>query len=164
MTSVALQPQSKRSHVLFTWMFQVLEALNLCLVVGVSVDYVVHLVEGYHLSDYVSRHDRMQDSLRHVGISILSGAITTLGASLFLFCAKIFFFFQFGVFIFSIILLSVLFSLFLFPALMSILGPQGLTGSFLNLCKRQNRIYEVNGPQNDSDRDIDRETYRTHTF
>ncbi|KAK7488373.1 hypothetical protein BaRGS_00020347 [Batillaria attramentaria] len=32
------------------WKLGVLESLNMCLVVGLSVDYVVHLAEGYHMS------------------------------------------------------------------------------------------------------------------
>ena len=73
---------------------QVMVSLNLCLVVGLSVDYVVHLAEGYHLSVRKDRLGRTQDMLERLGISVLSGAATTLGAAFFMMFAKIQFFLQ----------------------------------------------------------------------
>lgn len=102
---------------------------------GLAVDYVVHFAEGYHMSTYTSRLDRIQDTLQRVGISVLSGAITTLGASFFLLFARIVFFFQFGAFVFCTIGSSMVFALFVFMALYSLIGPQGYTGSFLKCCK-----------------------------
>ena len=69
--------------------FQLLESLNLVLVVGLAVDYVVHLAEGYARSPASDRLTRTKDTLEEVGISVLSGATTTLGASIFLLAAKI---------------------------------------------------------------------------
>ena len=110
--------------------------MNTCLVVGLAVDYVVHLAEGYHLNRFYSRGDRLKDALHHVGISILSGAITTAGSSFFMLFAKIVFFKQFGTFVFSTIIFSFLFSFIFLATSLGIIGPQGLTGSFLKLCKK----------------------------
>ena len=115
--------------------FQLLETINLCLVVGLAVDYIVHIVEGYHMSRAHHRLQRIQDTMESVGISIMSGAITTLGATLFMFFAKIIFFKQFGTCVFSIILASCIFSMFVFPAVYSICGPNGYFGSLRKLCK-----------------------------
>ena len=52
------------------------------LVVGLAVDYVVHLAEGYGRSEHKDRKQRTRDTLTEVGISVLSGAVTTVGASL----------------------------------------------------------------------------------
>ena len=73
---------------------QVLVSLNMCLVVGLAVDYVVHLAEGYHMSHARDRKGRLRHALQRMGISVFSGACTTLGASSFMLFAKIQFFFQ----------------------------------------------------------------------
>ena len=109
--------------------FQVLESLNLVLVVGLSVDYVVHLAEGYSRSVQDDRLGRTKDMLEEVGVSVLSGAFTTLMSSVSMLFAQIIFFYQFGLFIFCTILFSILYSLFLFTTLMSLVGPQGTFGS-----------------------------------
>ncbi|XP_070577306.1 protein dispatched homolog 1-like [Ptychodera flava] len=113
------------------WKLGLLESLNLSLIVGLAVDYVVHLAEGYHLSPKEDRLGRLHDTLEHVGVSVVSGAATTLGASTFMLFAKILFFMQFGVFMFCTIGFSLLFSLGLFTTMLGIMGPQGRTGSLV---------------------------------
>lgn len=111
------------------WKLGVLESLNLTLVVGLSVDYVVHLAQGYVTARATGRLERVQSTLDHVGISVLSGACSTLGASIFMFGAKILFFFQFGIFIFSTVGFSLLFSLVFFVAVLGVVGPVDNAGS-----------------------------------
>lgn len=106
------------------WKLGVLESLNLTLVVGLAVDYVVHLAEGYMHLVGEDRLTKVRHTLTHVGISVLSGACSTLGASIFMLAAKIVFFFQFGIFMFCTIGLSILFSLLFFTILLAITGPQ----------------------------------------
>ena len=118
------------------WQLGVLESLNLTLVVGLAVDYVVHLAQAYVSSSASDRLGRVQDTLGHVGVSVLSGACSTLGASIFMFGAKILFFFQFGIFIFSTVGLSLCFSLVLFVTVLGVIGPEGTTGSILPWVKR----------------------------
>ena len=117
------------------WKLGVLESLNLTLVVGLAVDYVVHLADGYVRSRHHFRHEKVRDTLGHVGISVLSGACTTLGASAFMFAAKILFFFQFGIFMFCTIGLSILYALFFFTTLLSLVGPEGDRGSIVPVVK-----------------------------
>jgi predicted RND superfamily exporter protein len=113
------------------WKLGPLESLNLTLVVGLAVDYVVHLAEGYMELKHETRDVKVKHTLTHVGISVLSGACTTLGASIFLLAAKILFFFQFGIFIFCTIGFSILYSLFFFPTVMALVGPEGEHGSIM---------------------------------
>ena len=108
---------------------QVLESLNLTLVVGLSVDYVVHLAEGYSRSSHSKRLGRLHDALAQVGISVLSGACTTLGGSAFMLLAVISFFVKFGAFLFATILFSIVFALGFFSTLLGILGPEDDRGS-----------------------------------
>ena len=99
------------------------------LVVGLSVDYVVHLAEGYCRSSASDRLTRTRDMLEEVGVSVLSGAITTLGASALLLLAQIIFFYQFGFFIFFTILFSIIYALILFTTFMGLAGPENNVGS-----------------------------------
>ena len=114
--------------------FQVLESINLCMVVGLSVDYIVHLAEAYRMSESTRRLDRVRSMLESIGLSVISGAITTIGAAVFMLFAQIQFFFQFGLFIISTVGISLLFSLFCFTTFMSLVGPQGTSGSITVLC------------------------------
>ena len=124
---------------------QLLESLNLVLVVGLAVDYVVHLAEGYSRSSHKDRLGRTKDMLQEVGISVISGAATTLGASIFMLFAVILFFVQFGTFMFCTIGFSVIYAMGLFVTVMGLIGPQNETGSILpvynwikgKLCKKR---------------------------
>ena len=102
------------------------------------MDYVVHLAEGYHISAHQDRKHKVQDMLEMVGVSIVSGATSTLGASLFVLFAQILFFVQFGIFMFCTIAFSFLYSLGMFSTLLGILGPENNIGSlmpFWRFCK-----------------------------
>lgn len=105
------------------------------LVVGLAVDYVVHLAEGYSRSAHKDRLGRTHDMLEEVGISVISGAATTMGASFFLIFAQILFFVQFGLFMFFTIGFSIIYSIGLFVTVMGCIGPQNQTGSLKPLYK-----------------------------
>eukprot|EP00285_Hemiselmis_virescens_P007073 CAMPEP_0173391900 /NCGR_PEP_ID=MMETSP1356-20130122/18644_1 /TAXON_ID=77927 ORGANISM="Hemiselmis virescens, Strain PCC157" /NCGR_SAMPLE_ID=MMETSP1356 /ASSEMBLY_ACC=CAM_ASM_000847 /LENGTH=1071 /DNA_ID=CAMNT_0014349593 /DNA_START=39 /DNA_END=3254 /DNA_ORIENTATION=- len=104
------------------------ECMFLQITVGMSVDYVVHLAHSYNQSPRYHRHEKMQDSLGEMGISVFSGAITTLAASGLLFGCQFNIFFQYGSFIFFVILWSILWAMIFFPALMIQCGPNGRSG------------------------------------
>ena len=106
------------------------------MVVGLTVDYVVHLAEGYTLSLHTDRLSRVRDMLDEMAVSVFMGACTTLGASLFMFIAQLSFFFQFGIFMFSTIGFSLFFSMGMFVTLMGLFGPQGDTGNVVVMVKR----------------------------
>ncbi|XP_070181261.1 protein dispatched homolog 1-like [Littorina saxatilis] len=110
------------------WKLGVLVSLNMSLVVGLAVDYVVHLAEGYHMSQARDRKSRLMHALETMGISVFSGACTTLGASTFMLFAQIQFFYQFGIFMFCTIGFSLVFSLGLYVTVMGMVGPEGDTG------------------------------------
>ncbi|XP_076464766.1 protein dispatched homolog 1-like [Babylonia areolata] len=118
------------------WRLGVLVSLNMCLVVGLAVDFVVHLAEGYHMSHRTDRRGRLQQALERMGISVFSGACTTLGASSFMLFAKIQFFFQFGIFMFCTMGFSLVFSMGLYVTVMGILGPEGDTGDIRVLVRK----------------------------
>ncbi|XP_069118440.1 protein dispatched homolog 1-like isoform X1 [Argopecten irradians] len=111
------------------WKLGLLVSLNMTMLVGLAVDYVVHLAEGYRNSLHKDRLNRTRDMLEEMATSVFSGACTTLGASLFMFLAQITFFMQFGIFMFCTIGFSLFFSLGLFSVLMGLIGPQNDFGS-----------------------------------
>lgn len=115
------------------WKLGVMESLNLTLVVGLAVDYCAHLADGYVRSTKTKRVDRLRDMLKTVGVSVLSGACTTLGASSFMLGSKILFFYQFGMFIFCTIGFSITFALGFFTVAVGFVGPEGDEGSLKNL-------------------------------
>ncbi|XP_060081595.1 protein dispatched homolog 1-like [Ylistrum balloti] len=113
------------------WKLGVLESLNMCMVVGLSVDYVVHLAEAYATCPSPDRMDRVRNMLESMGLSVLSGAVTTFGAASFMLFSQIQFQYQFGIFVMSTISISLFFSFFAFTTFMSLCGPQGNTGSLV---------------------------------
>ena len=111
------------------WALGVMEAIAVVIIVGFSVDYVVHLANHYVESVYIDRFRRMKDALTGIGISIFSGAITTILSGIFLFLATIVFFENFAILILVTILFSLLFSLALFSSINFWIGPSGNFGN-----------------------------------
>ena len=144
--------------------FQVLESINLCMVVGLSVDYVVHLAEAYRMSSAYRRHDRVKDMLQSMGLSVISGALTTIGAAVFMLFAQIQFFFQFGIFIISTIGFSLIFSLLGFTTFMSLCGPQGETGSLLRAARECKQCCCGNRCNKDGETDKEKKSERKSIF
>jgi len=118
--------------VMLGWKLGILESIVYVMVVGMSVDFVVHLGEAYleAADTHPDRHSRVQDMLLTRGFSILSGAISTLGGIFVLFFAYIQFFFKFAVTIFFLIACSLVFSLMFFTAVMDSFGPTGEFGEW----------------------------------
>ena len=78
--------------VLQDWQLGVSESIAMVIIIGFSVDYVVHLAAHYVNCTEKSRYGRATDSISAMGVSIFSGAVTTFGSGVFLFGGKIIFF------------------------------------------------------------------------
>lgn len=98
-----------------------------------SVDYVVHLANHYVECAYEDKHKKMQLSLEEIGISIISGASTTIGSGIFLFFATLTIFTKFAILIVSTICFSLVYALIFFSALIHAFGPEGNMGSLIYL-------------------------------
>ena len=118
------------------WEFGIIESVSCVILIGFSVDYVVHLAANYCEAPFYDRHKRIQESLKQIGISILGGAITTLLAGLALFFCSVSFFKQFAILITSSIMYSLAFSLIFFTSLCHLLGPQGTFGNLKPIIMR----------------------------
>jgi protein dispatched 1 len=71
------------------WQLGVSESISVVILIGFSVDYVIHLSADYMHSSFESRHDKMKQAFSEMGVSILSGTITTFGSGAFLFGGNI---------------------------------------------------------------------------
>ena len=105
------------------------ETISVVILIGFSVDYVVHLGNHYVECTRLTRKERMDEALKHIGVSILSGALTTLGSVFFLFFATMSIFAKFGLVFTVTIGYSLLFSLFFFTAMCYTMGPQADAGN-----------------------------------
>jgi hypothetical protein len=109
------------------------ESVGVVVCVGFAVDYVVHLASHYVHSQHKDRDNRMKESLRELGGSILSGSITTVGATCTLFLAVLTLFHKFGIFVISTIIFSIFYSLGFFAALCHVCGPIDKFGNIIHM-------------------------------
>merc|ERR1712224_467078 len=105
--------------------------------------------EGYLECDKYGKEDRVRHMLTEVGISVLSGAASTMGATLFLFLCIMIFFRKFGMFIFFVISCSCVYALVLYPALMCVIGPSGNFGDIKHLMGKGKTFSDDNQKKED---------------
>eukprot|EP00746_Dinoflagellata_sp_MGD_P031823 gnl/MRDRNA2_/MRDRNA2_17573_c0_seq2.p1 gnl/MRDRNA2_/MRDRNA2_17573_c0~~gnl/MRDRNA2_/MRDRNA2_17573_c0_seq2.p1 ORF type:complete len:414 (+),score=80.35 gnl/MRDRNA2_/MRDRNA2_17573_c0_seq2:1-1242(+) len=116
----------------YGWELGIIEAICSVLVVGFSVDYAVHYGISYserqeHAGTYDlgdTREDKTLHAFFELGASVVGGALTTFGASVFLFLCKQTFFRVFGIFLCTVIIGSFLFANFSFMPMLAMIGPQ----------------------------------------
>ena len=78
----------------------VLESICLSLLVGLSVDYVAHLANAYvEAPANLNSAQRASHAMVHLGVSVLSGALSTSVSGITLFGTTIYFFTLFGYFV-----------------------------------------------------------------
>lgn len=135
------------------WPMGVSESCAAVIVVGFAVDYVVHLSAHYVHSPEAKRKDKMDESLRAMGISILGGGITTLGAGVFLLPPVISIFWKIALLLIATIGSALVCSLLYFSSLCYIAGPENDFGSVKPLgayikrkCCRKGRPAEREAP------------------
>lgn len=106
-----------------------------------------------------TRSERVIMMVEEMGISVLSGALSTLIASFFMFFAPNSFFTKFAAFLFVTIALSCIYALVLFPAALGVFGPLGDTGNLYRWIRktRDNLLHEFAKNYITSKEFIDRE-------
>jgi len=112
--------------------------MALVILIGFSVDYIIHYSADYMHSLEETRDLKMQTSLRQMGVSILGGYLTTFGSGIFLVTCEISFFYKFGQTIAITVTFAFLIATFSYSALMKTMGPQGGFGNIWVCKKRQN--------------------------
>ena len=110
------------------WEFGVAESIAVVILIGFSVDYVVHLANHYVEAPYKDRKRRIQHALAEIGISIFSGAITTMLSGFALIFCTVILFDKFSILIMVTIVFALIMSFGLFAALCHACGPVGTFG------------------------------------
>ena len=114
------------------WQMGAVEAVSLSILVGSSVDYCMHLVEGYilagknppaSLDNGALRRWRSKAAVSHIGVSIISSAITTIVASIPLTQTVIRPFSKFGEIVAINTSVSIVYTLTACTAFLAIFGP-----------------------------------------
>uniref|UniRef100_A0A3Q3EJH8 Dispatched RND transporter family member 3 n=1 Tax=Labrus bergylta TaxID=56723 RepID=A0A3Q3EJH8_9LABR len=104
------------------WEMGAVEAISLSILVGSSVDYCLHLVEGYLLAgDTMQR--RTLEAVNHVGVAIVSSAVTTVISTVPLFFCVIVPFAKFGQIVAINTAVSILFTLTVTVAMLACMAP-----------------------------------------
>ena len=102
------------------------------IVIGFSVDYVVHLahiyMEGLEEGKTTSV-DRFKYSCTHMGSTVVAGAITTGGSGSFMFACQLVFFFKMALLIVLTIVFSLAYALLFFMPLLLLAGPDTTMGN-----------------------------------
>lgn len=111
-------------------------SILIVMVVGMAVDYAVHLTHFYNEAAG-DRYEKAQAALHGVGVSVVGGAITTAGAAFPLcFSPNYQFFYQAGVFILCVAFYGIIFSFTLLMPLFMVCGPTGETGDISAMLRR----------------------------
>merc|ERR1719273_2613844 len=113
---------------MFGWKFGTTESIAIIMVIGFSVDYVVHLANSYLESKGDTRLERMSFALLTMGVSVVSGAITTTLSGMMLIFPAFLFFHKMGWIIVCVVLLSLLWALVFFTSIALLWGPEGDQG------------------------------------
>ena len=106
------------------WEMGVSESISVVMLIGLSVDYIVHLAQAYKRSVANHRSAKTKSAFQEMGVSIFSSTVTTFLAGVALFGGQITIFQKFALVICSTVIFSFLTSMLFFGALMHTLGPQ----------------------------------------
>ena len=119
----------------------VAESIGTIMVIGFSVDYVVHLAAHYIHSATFTRFQRSREAIGEMGISIFSGAMTTIGCGSFLFGGQMNVFQKFAFILTTTCAIAIVYSLVYFIALSHGFGPEGRSGSFARILTIFRKIF-----------------------
>jgi len=145
---------------LLGWKFGVSECVSIVIIIGFSVDYVVHLANAYLESTRNDRAGRLSFALLTMGISVCSGAVTTFSAGFFLVFPEIVFFYKMGLLIMTTVFNSIFWAMCFFTAILAICGPEGDTGDLRKYfkCCRCRREKEGGATEREKERGVETET------
>eukprot|EP00929_Paragymnodinium_shiwhaense_P001043 TRINITY_DN101271_c0_g1_i1.p1 TRINITY_DN101271_c0_g1~~TRINITY_DN101271_c0_g1_i1.p1 ORF type:complete len:1102 (+),score=237.23 TRINITY_DN101271_c0_g1_i1:27-3332(+) len=113
------------------WDLGIGEAVAGVIVIGYSVDYVVHLAHIYAESKHFgrkTREERAMFAIENMGSTVFAGSLTTAGSGAFMFGCFLTFFFKMALLICMTIGFSFLYSVGFFTGLLFLIGPEGNFG------------------------------------
>ena len=101
------------------------ESIAGTIVIGLAVDYTVHLGHIYTEAAEARRTAKVRRAATVMGPTVVAGGVTTFGCACFMFPCQLTFFSKMATLIGGTIGLSVLYSLFFFMPLCALAGPTG---------------------------------------
>ena len=113
------------------WTLGIVEAVSITILVGLSVDFILHLAEAFTKSHFHKRGDRGEDAVARLGAPVSAAGITTFIAVIPMLGCTVQIMYKFGVIIPVCIVLSLFYSLHMFVPLLMQFGPQGSDLGFL---------------------------------
>jgi hypothetical protein len=132
--------------VFYGWELNVIESIDVSIAGGMAVDYVLHMSHAYnHQDPSLSSSERVRLAMGEMGISVLSGCITTFGACCALFSCDLLWFKMFGYFICTLIMSSFVVSNFGMMALLALCGPTNGKGDVAFLKDPRGYIRKLRG-------------------
>ncbi len=130
------------------WDLGIAESIAGIIIIGFSVDYTVHLGHMFNEAEAHGQHTRTEKfeytSEKIVG-TIVGGAITTAGAGVFMFACQLTFFFKMAALIVCTIVLSYVYSLGFFMALLYLVGPERDQGNVATYFQSVAKIIHPDG-------------------
>jgi predicted RND superfamily exporter protein len=133
----------------YGWDLGVPESLMGNLVVGFSVDYTIHLGHMFVVAgrehDIQDSFDRFSFAIRKMGGTVVGGAVTTLGAGLFMLPCQLVFFYKLGLLMVTTILFSLLYSFGFVMPLLAAAGPSGDRFAFRPLSTLKRMVVKAYG-------------------
>uniref|UniRef100_A0A2C9KWT5 SSD domain-containing protein n=1 Tax=Biomphalaria glabrata TaxID=6526 RepID=A0A2C9KWT5_BIOGL len=138
------------------WEMGAVEAVSLSILVGSSVDYCVHLVEGYILAGKKMslamdkpassiRRERTSYAVRHIGVAIVCSALTTIIAAVPLTQTFIQPFAKFGSILLINTTVSLVITLTLTVALLATIAPARYKGTWKSYVKAMVLVLVLTG-------------------
>eukprot|EP00930_Biecheleria_cincta_P076591 TRINITY_DN6379_c0_g2_i1.p1 TRINITY_DN6379_c0_g2~~TRINITY_DN6379_c0_g2_i1.p1 ORF type:complete len:626 (-),score=101.23 TRINITY_DN6379_c0_g2_i1:210-2087(-) len=108
---------------------------SICITIlaGFAVDYVVHLAHAYNHSIAETRQEKFQEAIDVIGVSVLSGMVTSVLAAMVLLTCNLQFFAKFGFFMIFTVIWAWLWGNCFFMALLRLIGPDSNTHWALQL-------------------------------
>merc|ERR1711879_539494 len=110
------------------WKLGIIESLSVVMLIGFSIDYVVHVANAYLESKGDSRMERMSFALLTMGVSVLAGAITTALSGIMLVFPSFLMFYKMGIIIMTVVVYALLWAMIFFSSIMLLIGPEGKQG------------------------------------
>ena len=131
------------------WTLGFLEGICFSILIGLSVDFVIHLGVAYneHAEKSVdaendddesnTREARTKEAVAALGFPIISAAFTTLVSAVILFFAQITFFNKFGLIVMLSMVFSLLATFLMYVPMLDAIGPQREVGNVGVLCRKR---------------------------
>jgi MMPL family len=104
--------------------FGAVEALGISIFIGLSANYSLHVVHAYHHAKGDTRAAKVAEAIFAVGGPIVASALSTIGASAFLFGCRTWVFVELGILVCSITTMALLYSMTFLLAWLTLAGPR----------------------------------------